>query len=109
MGDTEWWVHANVGEGFAEEPTTWGLPKSYGKAGTQPFYSLANSDNCDAAYDRPESAVNDLDGDGAQDLVILLVCDDDSVGDTRWLVHDAGGDGFAARASALTLPASCGA
>lgn len=109
VGDTEWWVHRNEGSGFAEEATAWELPAKYGARGTQPFYSLAGSDNCDAAYARPESAVTDLDGDGQPDLVITTDCDDDSVGDTSWTLHAGQDGGFESEGRSWSLPATYGA
>lgn len=108
VGDEQWLVHAGSRDGFAADATSWSLPASYGKKGTTPFYSLANTDNCDASYLRPESAVTDINSDGTPDLVITQSCEESNVGDTRWLVHLGGGSGFADEASDWTLPAEYG-
>jgi len=98
-----------TGRGFSSTPTTFALPTSYAKG----FWNDLSGDTyCDSTngYARPKYVVTDLDGDGLDDLVVLLTCSgtlagsDPDVGKTKWLVYRNIGTGFATTPLVWALP-----
>jgi hypothetical protein len=90
VGRTHWRMHRNSGAGFAAASTDWTLPDY----GPDAFEHLAGGGSCGKGLLRPAYGLTDLDGDGAGDLVVSDNCFDETVGRTRWLVHQNTGAGF---------------
>jgi len=103
-GRTQWLVHAGTPTGFADAATTWALPAGYGVDGYLPFSTSAASATC--AKGIPGHTLTDLTGDGAADLVVTQSCTDTTIGDSAWAVYPGTGAGFAAAATAWTLPSA---
>jgi len=100
VGDSHWIVHRGQGDGFGAA-APWSLPAGYPN-GSFTRTSAARTCIVDAA---PVYATVDATGDGVADLLVTALCGDATVGDTRWLVHAGGPDGFAPTADDLPLPA----
>lgn len=105
VGTTEWLVHAGSATGFAHAPTTWTLPTGYGEGA---FEAVAGDLEC--PRERPRFELEELDGDGRLELLILRSpCEDDDVGTARWKVHRSTGTAFSDTADDWLLPAGYGA
>lgn len=105
VGTTEWWVHAGSATGFSTAPTTWTLPTGYG---SMAFDAVAGDANCDDS--RPRYLLQDMESDGRPELVVLRSpCEDDDVGEARWLVYRSSGTAFSDTPDDWTLPTGYGA
>ena len=104
VGSAHWWVHENVGDGFAADPLQWPLP-----ALSEPYPFQKWSDSfCDADVDHL-FAVRDLTGDHQPDLVLLSDCDPASeLGRSEWWVYENRGDGFASAPVVWAAPSDVG-
>lgn len=104
VGSAHWWVHENVGDGFAADPLPWPLP-----ALSEPYPFQRWSDSfCDADVDHL-FAVRDLTGDHRPDLVLLSDCDPASeLGRSEWWVYENRGDGFASAPVVWAAPSDVG-
>ncbi len=98
-----------MGPGFSSTATSFSLPTGYAKG----FWNDFSGDTyCDSTngYARPKYVVTDLDGDGLDDLVVVLTCSgtlagsDPDVGKTKWLVYRNVGTGFASTPTVWSLP-----
>lgn len=105
LGRSRWQVFENDGAaGFAATATDFALPPGYAD-GT--FFSSSHGGDCPSGT--PAWTSTDIDGDGTLDAVVTwLGCEDDVVGTERWDVHLGGPAGFAATATAWTLPEGYG-
>jgi hypothetical protein len=83
VGTTAWTVHLGGDAGFADEPVAWPLPPGY----TDGAFNAAAADVACGADGTPSHGLLDSRGDGRVDLLISRLCGDDSVGDSRWLLH----------------------
>lgn len=90
IGDSQWLVFPNTGEGFGDA-LTWSLP-AWPNAEFV-FRSVSASRECDTD-DSPSYGLADLDGDAALDLVVTQTCGNDSTGREQWLVFANEGNGF---------------
>ncbi len=96
------------GAGFLNAPVGLTLPSGYGIDGGLPFDLASGFANC--ADETPSHGLDDLTGDGRDDLFVSFLCgDDEATGDTRWLMHTGGADGFAAEPALWSLPEQYGA
>ncbi|WP_044987016.1 hypothetical protein [Sorangium cellulosum] len=89
VGDTRWIVHAGGPDGFGQA-ATWNLPGGY----LANSFGAASGEGVCGPAGLPSYATLDLTGDGRLDLVVTRLCGDATVGDTRWIVHAGGPDGF---------------
>lgn len=104
VGDTRWLVHRNTGTGFASDGLSYALPAAYGAEGTTPF--SAGVDLVACGDGTPGHSVEDIDGDGITDLILMDVCDDLGSGAEYWYAHlGDGSTGFAEEAYSFALPA----
>ncbi len=102
VGTDRWDVYANLGDGFAQEPTPWALPALI--EGADPFDRVANALDC-SGNEQFRFLTTDLSGDGAPDLVVTDACDAQGVGTANWSVYENDGvSGFAADATQWSLP-----
>lgn len=99
VGSTHWDLHRGGSTGFAAA-TPFALPPGYSSAA---FFTPSATVTCGAAG-APTFTLFDLTGDGRLDLVITRLCGDATVGDTRWIVHAGGDDGFDATPTTWSLP-----
>lgn len=91
--------------GFAQTPALWHLPSlSVDVGDPDPLDATGQSWTCSNDEALRYTAM-DLTGDGVLDLVFTDLCDAGDVGDTAWLVHAGGSDGFADEPSLWHLPA----
>jgi hypothetical protein len=97
LGQTQWLVYENTGDGFASTPTEWALPSGF-PADT--FIATGTSEP------DPYWQLMDLNGDGAVDLVVTRRDELglDELGNTRWLVYENTGSGFADAPNQWALP-----
>ncbi len=103
VGDTRWLVHRNTGVGFDSSALSYALPAAYGAEGTTPFSS--GSDIVACGDGTPGHSVEDIDGDGIVDLILMEVCDDLGSGAEYWYAHlGDGSTGFAEDAHSFGLP-----
>ena len=86
VGQTVWLVYPNTGSGFATTPSRYALP---------PATSTAN---CATV------SIFDTNGDFIPDWVQTTLCDDATVGTSRWLVYLGAATGFAQTATPYALP-----
>ena len=101
LGDTEWWVHRNDGDGFTAAPEVWALPQT----GTDYAFGALRDGACESAPDTLFE-LTDLDGDLRPDLVVLSDCLlDGPLGSSEWAVYLNTGAGFAAEPIAWSAPA----
>ncbi len=99
VGDTQWIVFPNEGDGFGEA-TDWRLPDW--PSPEAPFLELATEERCNPST-RPTYALLDLTADRRPDLVVTSACGEGGVGGSQWLVFPNEGDGFG-EAVAWALP-----
>jgi hypothetical protein len=85
LGDTHWRVHQNEGDRFAAAPAEAPLPLGRSAYAFQP--PARDEAACAGSGDRPAWTLWDTDADGRDDIVLTAACDDDTVGDARWLAH----------------------
>lgn len=100
VGHNRWAVHLNTGTSFEATATSWAVPEHYG---SDVFDHTANAFDCGNGEDF-SFVLNDLDGDQLPDLVVTDACDEAGVGHNRWDIYRNTGTGFAATATAWTLP-----
>lgn len=93
VGQESWRVWPGEADGFGAE-ITWALPSGYG-AGAFATEVRTESD-CTTEDDIPAFFLEDLDGDGTDDLVVTESCADDSLASGIWRVHLNSGAGFGA-------------
>ncbi len=86
VGASVWLVYLNTGSGFATSPIRFALPPP------QPAGCTTSN------------AVFDLNGDGLPDYVITSLCNDATVGSSRWLVYAGSAAGFAQATASYPLP-----
>ncbi|MDP2304929.1 MAG: putative metal-binding motif-containing protein [Pseudomonadota bacterium] len=109
VGRTEWLVHDGGAAGFAEAARSWALPSSYVDAGSLGFPRVSSTNPvCEGDTVSYTWTSLFVDGDDYLDLVVTHDCSNPDVGDTRWLLHAGGPDGFAATAEDWSLPAEFG-
>ena len=86
VGTSAWLVYLNDGNGFAAAPVRFALPPPTPTAGCA------------------TSVVFDINGDYIPDEVVTALCNDTTVGTSRWLVYPGGASGFAQTAVPYALP-----
>ncbi|HVH98099.1 MAG TPA: hypothetical protein VM869_05300, partial [Enhygromyxa sp.] len=92
VGNSNWLVHENTGNGFADQPIEWSLPQYLVGGNTEFYEQIANYWPCNGGEFRYQ--LLDMTGDGAIDFLVTDACDDVGVGASQWLVHENTGDGF---------------
>ncbi len=90
VGTTTWRVWPGAAGGFGDE-VTWPLPDGYGAAA---FGALRSAADCTGDGDLPAYRYDDLDGDGAIDLVVTESCADPTLAAGAWRVYANTGAGF---------------
>jgi len=105
VGTTEWRVHAGSATGFSNAPSTWTLPTAYG---VDAFDALGGDVDCDS--NQPRYFFEDLDGDDRPELIVTRSpCEDDDVGEARWITFRSTGTAFSATGDDWILPTGYGA
>ncbi|MBS2020244.1 MAG: VCBS repeat-containing protein [Deltaproteobacteria bacterium] len=94
VGTSEWRVYKGGAGGFASTPSRFTLPTT--PAPTLLMYTSPTSADaaCDASALSRTYRLVDLDGDFAPEMVVTSLCNDTTVGTTRWLAYENVGTGF---------------
>lgn len=102
VGTLRWEAFLNTGSGFASEPTPFALPSLFED---EQFERVAGTTGaCGGGQGEFSYGLMDMDADGLVDLLVTDKCDAGGVGTLRWEYYRNDGSGFAADASAWTLP-----
>ena len=83
VGEDYWLYYANTGTGFASSPTRWAVPGASFQ-GSETFDEFSSDGNCGRGVSEPAYELVDLDGDGAQEIVLVNLCNDARTGETIW-------------------------
>lgn len=90
VGVSTWLVYLNTGTGFATTATRFALPPSSASGGCSGSSFV--------------SSILDINGDAIPDYVVTSLCNDATVGTSRWLVYSGTAAGFAQTAVPYALP-----
>jgi hypothetical protein len=95
VGTSLWLIHQQEVGGFGNSSSDWTLPTG--------FPDASFSSGTDTSSASPNWTVMDIDGDGAEEMV-LSYDDRQDVGTDRWLVYERDGAGWSASGSSFSLP-----
>jgi hypothetical protein len=83
IGEDYWLYYANTGAGFATTPSRWAVPGA-SFPGAETFDEFTSDGDCGRGVAEPAYELVDLDGDGAQEIVLVNLCNDARTGETIW-------------------------